>query len=376
VIVPLARKSLLHEWRRFLPAVLAVAFSGLLLLVQAALVLGIFGSAAVYVDASDGDLWVGNPGTQSVELGRPIPLDTELWLRMDPEVERVEPFRWVDGDWRAPGGRGAVSISVSGIATTPEALMFARVLSPQLRVRLEEPDAVVVDEADLDKLGVAVGGQARINGQTVRVVGATAGLRSLAGVNVLASLETAQRLQGSADERVAYYLVRLRPAADAAAVQARLAAAGPQRGFEVWTRDDFSRQASSYWLFETGAGLGVLFLALVVCAAGAVITSQTLMAAVAGSTAEYATLQALGVGVRALRAVVLEQAAWVGSFGLLLALLGTAGAIVLARAHAVPVALGPAAASACAALVMGIALVSGWSAVRTLRHADPATLLR
>ena len=46
-MVPLARKTLLHEWRRFLPSAVAVAFSGLLLLVQSALVLGIFGSAAV-----------------------------------------------------------------------------------------------------------------------------------------------------------------------------------------------------------------------------------------------------------------------------------------------------------------------------------------
>ena len=65
MIVALARKTLLHEWRRFLPAVVAVAFSGLLLLVQAALVLGIFGSAAVYIEASKGDLWIGYPGTRT-----------------------------------------------------------------------------------------------------------------------------------------------------------------------------------------------------------------------------------------------------------------------------------------------------------------------
>jgi putative ABC transport system permease protein len=46
-MVPLARRTLVHEWRRFLPSTLAVAFSGVLLLVQAALVFGIFGSAAV-----------------------------------------------------------------------------------------------------------------------------------------------------------------------------------------------------------------------------------------------------------------------------------------------------------------------------------------
>lgn len=377
MIVALARKSLVHEWRRFVPAMLAVAFSGVLLLVQTALVLGIFGSAGVYVDRSAGDLWVGYPGTQSVELGRPVPLDTEIWLRMDPAVERVEAFRWADGDWRSPAGQGGVSVFISGIDTGADALLFANALTPELRQRLLQPDAVIVDRADLSKLGVAEGGRARINGRQVQVVGTAAGLRALGGVNVLASLDTAARLQaGAADPRVAYYVVRLRDPGKAAAVQARLAAGAAPHGFEVWTREDFRRRAVTYWMFETGAGLGVLFLAVVVCVVGAVITSQTLMGAVAGSVREYATLHALGVGMGALRKVVVEQAAWVGAAGMLFGGLATGAALELARRHDVPVALGWVPLSACAVLVMAIALVSGLAAVRALHGADPTELLR
>ena len=120
----------------------------------------------------------------------------------------------------------------------------------------------------------------------------------------------------------------------------------------------------------------MLFLAVVVSVVGAVITSQTLMGAVAGSAAEYAALQALGVGMSALRAVVLEQAAWIGATGIVLGTLGAAAALWLARRHDVPVAVDGWASLGCAALVFGIALVSGWAAVRALRRADPATLLR
>jgi putative ABC transport system permease protein len=59
----------------------------------------------------------------------------------------------------------------------------------------------------------------------------------------------------------------------------------------------------------------VLFLAGIVFVVGAVITSQTLMAAVAGSVREYATLNARRGGVGNLRWVVLEQAFWVGATG-------------------------------------------------------------
>jgi putative ABC transport system permease protein len=376
-MVPLARKTLVYEWRRFLPSLLAVAFSGLLLLVQAALVLGIFESAAVYITRSGGDLWVGHPGTQSIELGRPIPNDTEIKLLMDPSVARVEPFMWIDGDWRGPADRGGLSVFVSGVDTRADAMVFADVLPPALRAKLDEPDGVIVDRADLPKLGLDIGGRAVVNGHRVRIVGAANGLRALGGVNIAASLATARRLDNDhGGTEVAYYVVRLRDGANADDARARLAPTAATKRYEVWTRDAFAHRAVTYWMFETGAGLGVVLLAFVVFGVGAVITSQTLMGAVAGSIREYATLHALGVAFGDLRSVVLQQAAWVGAGGLAVGGVLTVIVVAIARHRDVPVQLDPLTVAACAALVMAIALVSGLAAVRALRHADPAMLLR
>lgn len=376
-MIALARKTLIHEWRRFLPSALAVAFSGLLLLMQAALVFGIFGSAAVYINTSSAELWAGYPGTQSIELGRPIPPRAEADLLSDPAVQRVEPFAWIDGDWRGPADKGGVSVFVSGIDPRPDGMMFAKVLTPRQRALLREPGGVIVDAADLPKLGVQVGAQALINGQLVRIVGVGHGLRALGGVNVIASLDTARMLDtDTGGAEVAYYVARLEPGADADVVAKRLNAAAPRHSYAAWTANAFARRAVLYWMFETGAGLGVMFLAAVVFAVGAVITSQTLMAAVAGSVREYATLHALGVGFGALRAVVLEQAAWIGLFGLIVGGVFSAILIALARGQDVPVQLGIGTSLVCAALVMAIALVSGIASLRALRHADPALLLR
>lgn len=375
-MIPLARKTLIHEWRRFLPSALAVAFSGLLLLMQAALVFGIFGSAAVYINASNADLWVGYPGTQSIELGRPIPPQTQTALLMDPGVRRVEPFAWIDGDWRGPADKGGVSVFVSGIDPRADGMLFADVLTLEQRALLREPGGVIVDASDLPKLGVGIGDQALINGQLVRIVGVGHGLRALGGVNVVASLDTARMLDtDTGGARVAYYVAKLQPGADAEAVAERLNAASGNR-YAAWTAASFARRAVSYWMFETGAGLGVMFLALVVFAVGAIITSQTLIGAIAGSVREYATLHALGVGLGDLRKVVLEQATWIGLSGLIVGGFFSVLLIVLARGREVPVQLNPLSWLVCTALVMGIALVSGMAAVRVLRHADPALLLR
>jgi putative ABC transport system permease protein len=377
-MVALARKTLIYEWRRFLPAILAVGFAGLLQLLQAALVLGIFGSASVYITGSSADLWAGYPGTQSVNLGRSIDAGVEMRLRMDPAVTAVEPFHWVDADWRGPSDTGGVSVFVSGINARPDGMLFAHALPPALRARLNEPDAVIVDRADLDSLGVKVGNSAVINGHRVRVVGVSSGLRALGGVNVVASLATAAELDTdpSNANRMTYFVAKLRNPAAADDVAARLRGNGAFGKYDVWTAQDFARRSQLYWMFDTGAGAGVLFLAGIVFLVGAVITSQTLVAAVIGSVREYATLNALGVGVGALRRVVMEQAFWVGALGLVGSTVLGAIALAIARSRSVPVALDPWTTLACLALGMGLAIVSGLAAMRSLRRADPATLLR
>jgi putative ABC transport system permease protein len=377
-MVALARKTLIHEWRRFLPAILAVGFAGLLQLLQAALVLGIFGSASVYITGSSADLWAGYPGTQSVNLGRPISQDVAMRLRMDPDVAKVEPFRWVDADWRGPRDTGGVSVFVSGIDPRPDGLMFSRALPRALRARLNEPGAVIVDKADLDSLGVNIGDTAAINGQRVRVVGVSNGLRALGGVNIVASLETARVLDVAPEDAgmMTYFVAKLRHGARPRIVARRLNGSRAFGPYTVWTARAFARESSLYWMLDTGAGAGVLFLAGIVFLVGAVITSQTLIAAVIGSIREYATLNALGVGRGSLRKVVMEQAFWVGALGLLCSIVIGALLLAIARNRSVPMEMHPLTAIVCLALSMALAIVSGLASMRSLRRADPASLLR
>lgn len=374
----LARKTLIYEWRKFLPAALAVAFSGLLLLMMTALMLGIFSSAGVYVSRSNGDLWAGYPGTQSVELGRPIPRDTEMWLRMDPAVAQVEAFQWLDGDWRGPIERGGVSVFVSGITPDPAGMMFAHVLAARDRALLVEPGSVIVDAADLDKLGLGIGDTATLNGRHVKIIAAVAGLRALGGVNIVTSLATAHWLNSDAADRdkVAYYIVRLQPGANVDVVRDRLAALGAAHHFAVWTSERFAYNAATYWMFETGAGLGFLFLAVIVLVVGVVITSQTLFGAVASSVREYAMLNALGAGLGALRRVILEQAFWVGMVGVVIGSALSIAIMLLAAGQDVPIVFNTLAAVSCAVLVMSIALISGLLAAGVINHLEPANLLR
>jgi len=203
-------------------------------------------------------------------------------------------------------------------------------------------------------------------------------LRALGGVNIVTSLATAHWLNTDAADRdkVAYYIVRLQPGADVEAVRDRLALLGAAHRFAVWTSERFAYNAASYWMFETGAGLGFVFLAVIVLVVGVVITSQTLFAAVASAVREYAMLNALGAGLSALRRVILEQAFWVGMVGVAIGSALSIAIMLLAAGQDVPIVFNALAAVSCAVLVMSIALISGLLAAGVINHLEPANLLR
>lgn len=399
-MVSLARATLLHEWRRFLAAVLAVAFSGLLVLVQLALLVGMFGTVAVYIDESNADLWVGFAGTQSVDLGKPFNSQVETRLHIHPAVADVEPFIFAQSDWRTPKGANLYAYLL-GIDPASNAMAFAKVLQPATRALLLEPMTVIIDEADREKLGITLSDSAggiagnttaratgaastvshfaEIGGRRVKVVAAVKGLRAIGGVNIVTSLSSARTIDGSAArerQEVSYFLLRLKPGADAETVRSELTPSGPVKLFQVWTAAEFSRHSQFYWLTESGAGAGFAFSTLLGLLVGIIVTSQTLMAAITASIREYATLRALGVARASLRAVVLEQSLWIGLAGLALTASLSALIAAIARAAYVAMVFPPWAIALTAALILIIALGSGLLALRALGRADPAALLR
>jgi putative ABC transport system permease protein len=372
----IALKTLLFDLRRFAPAAVAVGFSGLLVLLQAGLILGVFSLASVYVTKSSADLWVGFPGVESIDLGRPIGGATELFLRADPRIAQVEPFYWGSGEWRT-ARHGMVNVYIVGLDPAPGAMVLAEALPVELRMALAEPDAVLVDRADLGKLETAVGGLAEINGKRVRIVGVTDGLRALGGVNVIASSATARRLDPAigAGEGAAYFTARLTDPAQARAAVADLREIGRQRGFEAMTSKTFADRSVRYWLAESGAGVAFVFGSAVAILVAVIVTSQTLAAAVAASLKDYAALRALGFTIGALRVVVLAQTAWIAAAGVILAGVLAGLLAVVARLGATPLLMTAPMVAGAIGLVALVAFGSGLWALRRVARADPAALL-
>lgn len=366
---------LLFDWRRYLAAVLAVTFSGLLVIVQLALLLGMFSTVSVVIDRSNADLWIGYRNTQSVDLGRPISREADARAWAHRGVERVERYVSAYGDLRREDGV-PVSVIINGIDASPPALAFAKLLSPDQRALLRAPDAILIDAADTRKLGARIGTVVEINGKRASIVGVVEGLRAIGGVNVVASFATARTLAPETVNLPTFSLVRLKPSFAADVVAEEIADNARVPRYSVWTANDFSIRSQTYWLLESGAGIGAGFASMLALLVGLVITSQTLSGAILASIKEFAALRALGVSRGSLRAVVIEQAAWVGLAGLTLTALLTGAVAWLGHVGRIAMSFPWWMLLASATALMGIAVVSGLLALRPLLQAEPASLLR
>lgn len=368
------------ERSRFLPAILAVAFSAVLIAVQGGLVIGLLAMMSLPVDKSTATLWVGYPGVRSVDLGRPLP---ERWITRvlaQPEVERAEPAMigfslWIRlTDSRNPSTPEACT--VVGSALTPQSLAAVEGLreQPDLMAKLNEPYTVAVDESELGRLNVSgVGDYADVLGIRVKVVGLVRGYKSLGGPYVFCSNETARLLLKYFPGEASYIVAKCATEEDAQRVAHRLQSYVQMSAF---TADDFSWRSRIHWLTTTKAGIALGFTALLGLLVGAVVTSQTLYAATVASLREYSTLRAMGIPRWRLQLSVLEQSFWVGLFGILIAIPVSLLLAQAAGSLGTQVRLHPIVISVAVVVTMLMAIASGLAALRSFQNVDPAHNLR
>lgn len=373
-----ALQTLWHERARYASGVLAVTFSAVLIALQCGLLLGLFKITSIPIDTTTADLWVGSTSVPSVDLGKPIPESYITRLTNLRGVQMPEFYIANFANFTKPAG-GTELCFLLGSQLDDYASGAATVLTREQRIALTEPFTVVVDESDVGRLNLNApnGAKPKINGHEVKVVGTVKGLKSLAAPWMFCSLHTARQLLGFLlpARNVTYLLARCDSPERAKEVAREL---NEQYGSDMaaFTAQDFSTESRTYWLLRTKAGLAIGYAALLGLVVGMVITAQTLYSATAANAKEFAILLALGIPRWRISAMVLTQSFWVGVIGIAFAYPTCLGLRFLAMQFRTDVDLRWEVLAGTAVLTVGMALIAGVFALRSVRQIEPMSLLR
>ncbi|KRA57714.1 permease [Caulobacter sp. Root655] len=398
----LALATLLYEWRRYMAAVVALAFSGLLVLAQVGIFVGIGKGFTAQIDRARADIMVLGPGAKAL-FGGPSGLPRRMipLVYTHPEVLQVAPLDGSGGrfqnilspedqakaDARAKqaakggqkgggGGRKSEFVNVTVIDAIPGFVTVPTDYTDSMIEALRRPYSVAVDQTALKRLGVKKGDKALYNGKTITIGVVTTGYPNIIQPTLVMSRDTL-RMLGEADtgQRVGPLMVQIRDPARAEIVAAQLNKKGDGK-FRAWTRQELADANSGAMLDDQIIGIILGFSAFLGLLIGVVITWQTLRGAIMANIKEFASLRALGVSIGDLRNIVMELSFWVGIVGVIASAALTWLVSLAATAGGVPMSFPPMLVAVVAVFLIIIAMLSGFLSLGVLKNSQPADLLR
>jgi putative ABC transport system permease protein len=398
----LALATLIYEWRRYMAAVVALAFSGLLVLAQVGIFDGIGKGFTAQIDRARADIMVLGPGAKAL-FGGPSGLPRRMipLVYSHPEVLQVAPLDGSGGRFQnilspeeqakadarakasAKGGKGAGKggrksefVNVTVIDAIPGFVTVPTDYTDTMIEALRQPFSVAVDQTALKRLGVKKGDKAIYNGKTITIGVVTTGYPNIIQPTLVMSRDTL-RMLGEADtgQRVGPLMVQIRDPARAEIVAAQLNKKGDGQ-FRAWTRQELADANSGAMLDDQIIGIILGFSAFLGLLIGVVITWQTLRGAIMANIKEFASLRALGVSMGDLRNIVMELSFWVGIIGVLASGLLTWLVSLAATAGGVPMFYPPTLVVVVAVFLVVIAMLSGFLSLGVLKNSQPADLLR
>lgn len=231
--------------------------------------------ASLPIDLARARVWVCADGG-GLTGGPRLSGGNKDWLRDRYPDLRVEGSLCGQGGWKAEGGRlvpcVVLSEDVPGSALGPVGM-----LPPSLRQKLQDPDSVVLCQADLDRLGVAepaVGKKAVVETHPVRIAAVAGHQSSPLGPLVFCGPRTARQILGVPGDEVSFVLIECDDADRAAGIVRSIRE--DRDDLRAYRREELSRAVRLRWLTRDPAALAWAALSLAAVTAAAAVLGRGL----------------------------------------------------------------------------------------------------
>lgn len=379
--VPYGWHDLIHDRGRTVVAIVGVAFSVLLILMQVGFFGAVLRTAVIVQDRLAFDLVVCSPDYRFLASPGRVPRQRLLQAAVVDGVTAVRPLDIVRLPWRAgethetrETAAGRVILVLAVDSTDPP---FKEGMLGTDSEKIATPDWVLIDTRSRKDFGPQdPGTKASLAGHEVTIGGRfSMGTGFSADGAVITSRWTLSRILPRLDTRsVSLGLVTVADGTDPVAVAEEMRRSLPE-DVRVVTRRNLADIEREHWVVNTSVGVIFGMGALTALVVGMAIVSQVLSNKVLNHFREYATMKALGYPQRYISNVVLFQAIVIALVGFLpgvivaAVLYGVTDAIAL-----IPMRLGVAEGLGVLGLAVVMCVGAALLAVRKVKVAAPADL--
>ncbi|TCR67373.1 FtsX-like permease family protein [Bosea sp. BK604] len=312
----LALKILFGDRGKLLGLVFGVAFATLLVAQQSAMFVGLMTrSQNIIADAQDADIWVMDPSVEYLDLVRPM-RDGDLHrVRGVPGVVWAAPLFKATAPVKTPEGRTKNAL-ILGVEDTTLIGATQRFVIGSV-ADLQRPDAIAIDRVGFMQLWpgepLAVGRTLELNDRRA-VVTAITDAAAAFSAQVIIYARYSQALSYLPTGRNQLSFVLAKAARDLEPTNVALAITD-QTGLRAHSSEEFSRRTVQYYIRSTGIPMSFITTILLGMLVGSAIVGLTFSMFVSDNLPQYAMLKVIGVTDFRITALVLLQAAVVGTTG-------------------------------------------------------------
>jgi putative ABC transport system permease protein len=310
----IAIRSILFDRGKLIASLLGVALASTLGFVQIGLYAGFLRTSSTVIDHLGGDLWATPSGLTVIDFSQITSVGPRNLLASHRCVADVRAVIYGFSFLQRASGTRSTAIIVAADPRPGRPWPWGDIDGDL--ADLDQTLRVTVDRSDLAKLELpedAVGRNLEINGLRVTIAALTDGIRSFTlNPYIFTSMSTARRLLNMAENESMNYVVDL---ADHACAPRLVAWMKAQPDIQLVDARTWSRMTQDYWVGGSGAGVALLFTAILGLFVGGVIVGQTLYSMAKEHLIELATLKAVGARPLELAGFVLWQVAFLAGAG-------------------------------------------------------------
>ncbi len=379
--IPLAWLLLTRQPLRLLVALAGICFAGILMFMQLGFREGLFDASVTVHRLFDADLVMISPRSMSSISMSGFPRRRLVQAMAHKDVYGITPVNWNFLLWRNPETLSTRSILVLGFE--PGSPLFKDPALSAKAESLKNYGRVLFDDRSRKEFGPVATWfkqgkivEAELSGKRVRVSGLVSlGPSFGADGNLITSRETfLDLLPSTPPGSIEIGLLRLNQNVDAEKVAISLRRSLPN-DVQIFTRNGFIDFEKNYWKSSTSIGFIFSLGAAMGFVVGSVIVYQILYSDVSDHLPEYATLMAMGYGLKSLLGVVAREGFLLAMMGYIPAYLSGQALYALVRSSTqLPVQMDIERTILVFVLILLMCMSSALVAMRRLVDADPAEI--
>jgi putative ABC transport system permease protein len=311
-MIRLAYRNLVQNKIRLLISTGGVALAFMLILALDAIFSGVEQQITAYIDSSRADIFISQEGVKNMHMATSsLPAAVGAEVEAVPGVRSVTPILYLSNVIRIGEDR-----NLAYIIGLPEDALAGTVPNIAEGVGVPGKNQAVIDQNVAAASGVTTGDEVEILGRTFVIAGLSNGLSSLVNSVAFISLPDFAEIRGSRDG-ISFLLVQVEdgyaPEAVSKTIEIQVA------GITSQTRQEFSKQERQV-VKDMGTDV-IAIMNLIGFTIGLAVMALTVYTAILSRRAEYGVLKALGARNGQLYQVVVAQALFSVSLGVILGLL-------------------------------------------------------